>query len=85
MGTFKLNDSFKKKIEKECQEKAINLAKEAREKLTNQYITLLDWYYAVISPKEMFMMFHIMRGHLIYINLHIGIMKIPIILAFVVG
>lgn len=51
MGTFRLNDSFKKKIEKECQKKASNLAKEAREKLTNQYITLLDWYYADYQPK----------------------------------
>ena len=51
MGTFKLNDSFKKKIKKKCQKKASNLAKEAREKLTNQYIVLLDLYYADYQPK----------------------------------
>ena len=83
MGTFKLNDSFKKKIEKECQGKAINLAKEAREKLTNQYITLLDWYYAEYqSFCFVFVVFFFEWSF--FIN-NIGIMKIPIILAFVVG
>lgn len=51
MGSFRLDQNFINKIEKQCQEKAKNLAHEASEKLTNHYITLLDWYYADYQPK----------------------------------
>lgn len=51
MGSFRLDQNFINKIEKQCQEKAKNLAHEASEKLTNHYITLLDWYYTDYQPK----------------------------------
>lgn len=51
MGTFRLNQNFIDKIEKSCKEKAKDLAKEASQKLTKKYISLLDWYYADYQPK----------------------------------
>ena len=51
MGKFKLSEGFKRKLEKQCQEKAKNLAIEVREKLYNKYVSLIDLYYADYSPK----------------------------------
>ena len=51
MARFKLDDNFKRKLEKQCQEKARELAIEARERLYEKYISLIDWYYADYSPK----------------------------------
>lgn len=51
MVRFKLDDNFKRKLEKQCQEKAQKLAIEARDKLYDKYMTLIDWYYADYFPK----------------------------------
>ena len=51
MAKFKLDDNFKHKLEKQCQEKAKSLAKEARDKLYDKYISLIDWYYVDYMPK----------------------------------
>ena len=51
MAKFKLDYNFKRKLEKQCQEKAKSLAKEARDKLYDKYISLIDWYYADYMPK----------------------------------
>ena len=50
MGTFRLNQDFVKKIEKECQTKAKKMAQDASRKLTDYYISLLDWYYLDYQP-----------------------------------
>ena len=42
MDKFKLDDNFKRKLEKQCQEKAKSLAKEARDKLYDKYISLIN-------------------------------------------
>lgn len=51
MGTFRLSQDFIDRIENECKEKAKALAHEASEKLTDHYISLLDWYYVDYTPK----------------------------------
>ena len=52
MGAFRLNESFINKIEKECQNKAKNLAHEASNKLTDHYLSLLNKYYKDYTLKS---------------------------------
>lgn len=51
MASFRLDKDFKRKLEKKCQEKAKELAIEARDKLYERYVSLLDWYYLDYLPK----------------------------------
>lgn len=51
LGSFKLDESFKKQLEDQCQAKAKSLAIEIREKMFDKYFTLIDWYYADYQPK----------------------------------
>lgn len=47
-----LNKNVLKYIEHQAQKKASQLAHEAQEKLTNQYVSLIDWFYVDYQPKE---------------------------------
>lgn len=40
-----------KRLEREAQKKASQLAHEAQERLTDQYISLIDWFYVDYVPK----------------------------------
>ena len=46
-----LDKNFKKNLEFFAQEKAKELAKEARERITNHYHSLIDRYYEDYEPK----------------------------------
>ena len=51
MARFRINENFKKSLEKYGQEKAKELAQDAREKLSNHYMSIIDWYYVDYMPK----------------------------------
>ena len=51
MARFHIDDKLRKNLEYFGQEKAKKLAQEARERLTNHYISLIDWYYLDYVPK----------------------------------
>ena len=51
MAGFHLDKNFKKNLEFFAQEKAKELAKEARERITNHYHSLIDRYYEDYEPK----------------------------------
>lgn len=51
MSEFRLDEKTKKNIEFLAKQTAKSLAKDAREKLTDKYIELIDWYYVDYSPK----------------------------------
>ena len=51
MARFRINENLKKNLEKYGQEKAKELAQDAREKLSNHYMSLIDWYYVDYMPK----------------------------------
>lgn len=51
MARFRINENLRKSLEKYGQEKAKELAQDAREKLSNHYMSLIDWYYVDYIPK----------------------------------
>ncbi len=51
MARFHIDERLRKNLEYFGQEKAKKLAAEAREKLTNHYVSLIDWYYSDYNPK----------------------------------
>ena len=51
MSEFRLDEKTKKNIEFLAKQTAKSLARDAREKLTDKYIELIDWYYVDYSPK----------------------------------
>lgn len=46
MARFHIDERLRKNLEFLCQEKVKKLATEVSEKLTNHYVSLIDWYYS---------------------------------------
>lgn len=51
MARFHIDDKLRKNLEYFGQEKAKKLAQEARERLSDHYMSLIDWYYLDYVPK----------------------------------
>ena len=51
MGSFKINDDTRKKLEKLGQKQANKLADDAKKKLIDKYIYLINAYYEDYEPK----------------------------------
>lgn len=52
-----------KYLEKQAQKKASELAHEAQEKLTNHYMSLIDWFYADYQPIEYLREFNLYNSY----------------------
>ena len=50
MARFHIDDKLRKNLEYFGQEKAKKLAQEARERLSEYYVSLIDWYYYDAKP-----------------------------------
>ena len=50
MARFHIDDKLRKNLEYFGQEKAKKLAQEARERLSEHYVSLIDWYYSDGEP-----------------------------------
>ena len=50
MARFHIDDKLRKNLEYFGQEKAKKLAQEARERLSEHYVSLIDWYYSDAKP-----------------------------------
>ena len=50
MARFHIDNKLRKNLEYFGQEKAKKLAQEARERLSEHYVSLIDWYYSDAKP-----------------------------------
>lgn len=58
MGNFKLSEKTRKELKKQAEDKAKELAIEAREKLTREYLDTIADFYREYEPKYYYRYFN---------------------------